>query len=376
MPDTPITPAMPDPNTAAADDTELIPHNGADNVVQTHQQPRPGFAAHVLRLIPGILLCVAGTGIALGINRLIPAMSVMLAAIVLGAVLANTTGVFARGHEGVGFAAKHLLRAGIVLLGLQVVVSDVLALGVPMLLTVAAVVGIGVVATIAIGKAMGIEPRLVMLIACGFSICGAAAIAGAQTIIKGSKAQVAAGLALVVAFGTAMIPLIPALGAALGLSEEAIGAWAGASIHEVAQVVAAAGTLGDASSPAMKIAVITKLSRVILLAVVIIGLGAYLSRTNTDAGEAKPALMPGFVAGFIGMVVIASIDRYVGVLPEVAYSVAKFAQSVLLAMAMFALGCGVNLKELRTIGGKPIILAATSTLIVTLIGLAGALVTF
>ena len=325
--------------------------------------------------LPGVVFCLLGTLLAAWLSGLVPAIPMMPLAILLGALVANAIRLPEVIQPGIAFCARHALRLGVVLLGLQIVLSDVLGLGWRILLTVVAVVAGGVVFTIWLGRRMGVDEQLTLLIAAGFSICGAAAVAGAQTVVKASREKVATALALVVLFGTVAIGLVPALGPLLGLSPDATGAWAGATIHEVAQVVAAAGVVGGPESTAMQYAVVVKLSRVVLLAGVIACLAVHLRRRGLAAVAHAPdraPLVPGFVVGFLAMVVLAST----GAVPAPVLDVASRLQSVLLAMAMFALGCGVKFSELRTIGWRPFVLGALASTVVAAIGLAGVLVAF
>ena len=154
----------------------------------------------------------------------------------------------------------------------------------------------------------------------------------------------------------------------MGLSEHQAGLWAGASIHEVAQVVAAAGIIGPA---ALAVAVIVKLARVVLLAPVMAILSTWQRRRQDASGAAgtKPPLVPLFVVGFLIAVVVASLN----IVPAQVLSGIKVLQTFLLSAAMFGLGTGVNFRKLLGMGGRPIVLGASATGIVTLLGLGGVL---
>ena len=137
-----------------------------------------------------------------------------------------------------------------------------------------------------------------MLIAGGFSICGAAAVAAVDGVIQTDKdEEVVTAVALVVVFGTLMIPFVPFASSLLGFSSGEAGLWAGASTHEVAQVVAAGGVIGGG---ALAVAVIVKLARVLLLAPVMAVVGvAHRRRTGADASGKRPPLVPLFVLAFL-----------------------------------------------------------------------------
>lgn len=319
------------------------------------------------RLVPGLALAAGAAVVAVGVNRLVPTLSALLVAILLGVLAANVVRLPAAVQPGLAVAGKKLLRAGIVLLGLQLSLSDIVALGPGVIGVVVAVVVGGFTVAELLGRRLGLSPARRLLIGAGTSICGAAAVAAVDGAVEDSREEdVVTAIALVVVFGTLMIPLVPALGHVLDLSPQANGWWAGASIHEVAQVVAAGGIIGAA---ALKGAVVVKLARVLMLAPVIAIIGLRERRAGRTTG-ARPPIVPLFVLGFLA----ASVLRTTGLLPASVLDVGAIAQTFLLAAAMFALGCGVRMATLRAVGGRPVVLAAATTLTVAAIGLAGVLV--
>lgn len=317
---------------------------------------------------PGLALASAAALIALGTNLLLPTLSALLVAILLGMLFTNTVGVPAVAQPGMAIASKRLLRIGIVLLGLQLSLGDIAGLGVGAIGLVVAIVAGGFLTAEVLGRALHLRYAQRMLIGSGISICGAAAVAAVEGTVQDREDEdVVTAIALVVLFGTLMIPLVPAAGFALHLPEFTHALWAGASIHEVAQVVAAGGIISPA---ALKVAVIVKLARVLMLAPVILVLALVERRRgNTLEGGRRPPLVPLFVAGFLA----AAVLRTTGVLPPEVLRVAGMAQTFLLAAAMFALGAGVKVSTLRQVGGRPLFLALATTVIVLLIGLVGAM---
>lgn len=317
--------------------------------------------------VPGMAFCTVGMGVATVVAAALPMVSALLVAIVLGAVVANTMVVPGVLAPGVALAAKPVLRAGIVLLGLQVGLREILGLGAPMVLTVVATVGVGILATVWVGRWLGVPPAQRLLIACGFSICGAAAVAAVEGVTDAEEEDVAVAVGLVVLFGTLMIPLVPLLSGLLGLGEYQAGLWAGASTHEVAQVVAIGGTLGPG---ALAAAVVVKLARVLMLAPVMAVLAWQVRRAAADGpGGTLPPLVPLFVVGFVGMMMLAST----GLLPAAVLEGAKTLESLCLATAMFALGLGVRVRSFLKVGARPVLLGAVSTVIVASTALTGVL---
>lgn len=311
------------------------------------------------------MLCAAAVAVSMAVNWLAPGVSPLIVAIVIGITLANVVDLPRILGPGITFAAKKLLRLGIVFLGLKLVLGDILGLGLPMLLVVAAVVCCGIAATVAMGALMRVPAPLALLIGCGFSICGAAAVAGVEGVTDAEEQDVVTAVALVVIFGTLMIPVIPLLGSLLGMSQQVNGLWAGAAIHEIAQVVAAGGIIGGG---ALAVAVIVKLARVLMLAPVV----AVLSIRQRRRGGAhltgrKPAIVPLFILGFLAMVLIRSTVP----LPAGVLSAGGFLQTALLSAAMFGLGSGVRFRSLVNVGARPFLLAVASTAVVAVTALAG-----
>ncbi|MDH6244305.1 putative sulfate exporter family transporter [Mycobacterium sp. OTB74] len=317
-------------------------------------------------LIPGIAACAIATGVSVEINRVFPTVSPLLIAIVLGALMANLVAVPERLVPGLQFSAKRLLRMGVALLGLQLALGDILVLGPGVFGMVVAIVVLGIAGTVFMGKLMGLSWTQRMLIACGFSICGAAAVAAADGVIEGEDEEVLTAIALVVVFGTLMIPVIPLLADIIGLSHRQAGMWAGGSIHEVAQVVAAGGAIG---AGALSVAVVIKLARVLMLAPVMAVLSLRQRRLAPGTEVRRPPLVPLFVVAFLVCMAI----RSTGVVPAGVLDVAHVAQTALLTASMFALGAGVHIATLRKVGMRPLALAAASTVWVGAIALVGVL---
>ena len=315
--------------------------------------------------LPGLALCGLGTVLALALGRLLPAVSPLLVAILLGAVLVNLGRVTPGCRPGLAVASTTFLRAGIAVLGLQVALGDILGLGWPVLVVVVSVVILGIAGTMLVGALLGLGWTQRVLIACGFSVCGAAAVAAVDGVVDAREEEVATAVALVVVFGTLMIPAVPLAAAALGMPEAAAGAWAGGSIHEVAQVVAAGGAIGGS---ALAVAVTVKLARVLLLVPVVTVLGLQARRRSASVpGLRRPPLVPLFIVAFLACVLLRSS----GLLAPAVLDGAGVAQTVLLTAAMFALGTGVRVATLREVGARPFVLAAASTVWVAGIALVG-----
>ena len=257
------------------------------------------------------------------------------------------------------------------MLGLQLVLGDILHLGYGVIVIVISIVLLGIAGTVFVGKLLGLTWTQRLLIACGFSICGAAAVAAVDGVIEAKdEDDVPTAVALVVIFGTLLIPVIPTCAVALGLSNSAAGVWAGGSIHEVAQVVAAAATMGGG---ALGVAVVVKLARVLMLAPVMAVLSVRQRRIAASTTDVKrPPLVPLFVLAFIVCVVLRSS----GVVSVQLLQYSKIIQVALLTAAMFALGTGVHASIFKKVGPRPFVLAIISTVWVATVALAGVMVVF
>ena len=326
----------------------------------------PGRSDDRSSVWPGLGLALAAAGVALLVQQLLPTVSPLLVAILLGMVVTNLWTIPESFQPGMKVAAKRLLRLGIVVIGLQLALGDILALGRGMIVVVLLIVGLGIGGTLLIGKALGVPPMQRLLIACGFSICGAAAVAAVDGAVEAEEEDVATAIGLVVIFGTAMIGLAPAVLGLLDLTPRQEGLIAGGSIHEVAQVVAAGGIIGGG---ALTVAVVVKLARVLMLAPVIMMIGLALRRGASSGEGTHPPLLPLFVAGFVA----AALARTFLPLGPLVLNGGKLLQTVLLSAAMFALGCGVRIRMLKKVGGRPVILGALATLWVFTIAVTGVL---
>ncbi|MDA8224559.1 MAG: YeiH family protein [Betaproteobacteria bacterium] len=294
--------------------------------------------------------------------------SALTIAIVLGMIVGNTFyhSIAPQCGRGVGFSKQTLLRAGIVLFGLKLTLQDIAHVGVTgVTIDVVIVLGTFILSWVLGTRLFGMDRKSAMLIGVGSAICGAAAVIAAEPVVRGRAEQVTVAVATVVVFGTIGIFLYPVLYSMhlpfLPTDYTAFGIYAGSTIHEVAQVVAAARSISDSTAD---IAVITKMVRVMLLAPFLIGLSAWLARdpqhqsehaqTAADGTKVKPKLaIPWFAFGFIGMVVFNSLH----LLPHAVTSAVIDLDTLLLSMAMAALGLSTHVGAIRQAGIRPILLA-------------------
>nr|WP_256413593.1 putative sulfate exporter family transporter [Saccharopolyspora sp. ASAGF58] len=319
--------------------------------------------AGVAVLWPGLAVTAVAIAVSMAISGRFPAVSALTVAVVVGIVAGNVPGFPASARPGIAWSTNKLLRVGVVLLGLQLSVTQVLGLGAGTVVAVLLIVALTFVGTLLIGRLMGVPRGLSMLVATGFSICGASAVAAMESVVERDDEDVATSVAMVTVFGTISMLALPAVAVGYGLSGDEIGRVAGGSVHEVAQVVAAASPAGAA---AVAVAVVIKLSRVVLLAPMVIAVSVVERRHSAADSGKRPPIMPLFVLGFL----VAVAVRSGGVLPEAVLDGAKQLTTLLLTGALFALGFGVRIKALLRNGAKAFALGACSTILVTGLGFA------
>ncbi|WP_062013649.1 YeiH family protein [Aureimonas sp. AU4] len=334
--------------------------------IQTHAGQTGDAFASASRVLPGIALTGTIAAVAILVPRLLqmPALSPLVVAMVIGITLRNLVGPIAGSAEGVAFSMRRILRFAIVLLGLQLTVRQIGDLGWGALALVAASLVSTFFAIKLAGRLLGVERGLTELIAAGTSICGASAVIATNTVTRARDEDVAYAIACVTVFGTLSMLLLPVAGSALGLDAAHYGLWVGASVHEVAQVVGAAFQGGPEAG---QFGTVAKLSRVLLLAPMILLIGTIAARgRGTSAGRAP---MPWFVFGFIAMVLLNSVLA----LPGGAREVIVPATSFLLAMALAAMGLTTDIGKLRAKGLRPLALGAVGWIFITLFALVGVL---
>ncbi|MGN7702549.1 YeiH family protein [Cellulosimicrobium sp. 22601] len=365
-------------------------------------------AAGSRALLPGLVLVAGATVLVLLGARLVPTISPLVVALVLGALVAPVLGRVGRTRRGgatvaatrpgVAWTSRVVLRTGVVLLGFQLSVPEVLALGWRGLVVVTTTLLVTFTGTLALGRALRVPRVTSLLVATGFSVCGAAAISAMQGVVAGPGRTpgqvredddgVAASLALVTVYGTLAIVALPWLASVVGLSDDQAGLWIGASVQEVAQVVTAAGTISD---PALATATVAKLARVALLAPLVTVAGVVVARgarraalarvgstgavhgdasgTTAHATPPRVAPVPWFVVGFVAAVALRSL----GVVPAPLLAVLATATTLAFVAAMFALGLGVDVPYLLRTGRRALVLGGLSALLVTTTALVGVL---
>lgn len=321
--------------------------------LQTHRRTAWHF-------IPGLALSAVITGVALW-GGSIPAVagagfSALTLAILLGMVLGNTVypHIWKSCDGGVLFAKQHLLRLGIILYGFRLTFAQIADVGVSgIVIDVLTLSSTFLMACWLGQKVFGLDKHTSWLIGAGSSICGAAAILATEPVVKAEASKVTVAVATVVIFGTLAIFLYPAMYPLVAhwFSPETYGIYIGSTMHEVAQVVAA----GHAISPeAENAAVIAKMLRVMMLAPFLLILAARVKQLAPANAEQKSKItIPWFAILFIVVAIFNSFH----LLPQSMVQMLITLDTILLAMAMAALGVTTHISALKKAGAKPLLMA-------------------
>jgi uncharacterized integral membrane protein (TIGR00698 family) len=326
---------------------------------------RPQARTSRLRPLAGLGVALAAVAVGLLVHLALPAVPQLTVCLVLGVLAAQVPAVVPALDgplkPGLALASRRCMRIGIVLLGLQLVVGDLLRLGWP---TIAAVVVVTLVAfggTYLIARLARLPGNEPILLAAGFAICGVSAIGAMAAVTRSEAKEQARPVALVTLCGTLAIVVLPLLAAAAGMSTAAFGRWTGAGVHDVGQVVATAQEWGSA---ALAVAIVVKLLRVLLLAPIVATTGLVLR--GRGAGGLKAPIVPLFVAGFVVAVAIRSLVP----LPPVLLAAAATIQTVLLGMALFGLGTGIRFRALAGTGLRTAVVGLASWALIAVAALA------
>jgi uncharacterized integral membrane protein (TIGR00698 family) len=320
---------------------------------------RPNLSS-AFTILPGMALAGVIAALAFLMRRLpgAAAFSPMILAIVIGISVHNVVGTPTFARPGIAFSVRRLLRIAIVLLGFQLTAAQVAAVGPRGLLIIAATVTATFGFTVFAGRALGIDRKLTELIAAGTSICGASAIIATNAVTEAHDEDVAYAIACVTIFGSVAMFAYPLLSGVLHLDPQAYGLWSGASIHEIAQVVAASFQNGQRSG---EIGTMVKLARVMLLAPVVFALNmrARLLANSAAASAARPPL-PWFAFGFIALVAINSAVT----IPSDTKKIIVTTTTFLLTVALAAMGLETDISKLYARGFRPAILGALAFLFI------------
>ena len=329
-------------------------------------------------VLPGVSLCILVTALASALQfaevRLVGQayLEALVLAILLGVAIRTAWTPAPLWQPGIAFAAKILLEVAVVLLGASVSVATVLALGPALLGGIAAVVAVALATSYAIGRALGLQQRMAILVACGNSICGNSAIAAVAPVIGADGDDIASSIAFTAVLGVIVVLLLPLLVPLMTLSLTQYGVLAGLTVYAVPQVLAATLPIGALSN---QVGTVVKLVRVLMLGPVVLGLSLLTHRLREEASPGiavghraqpgRPALhdlVPWFIVGFL---IILGVRSF-GFIPNAVVPPIKTVASLLTTVSMAALGLGVDVRVVAQAG-----LRVTASVTLSLVVLGG-----
>jgi len=325
------------------------------------------------RLIPGVVLAVVIGLIAIGIAQLEtrmlghPVIEGLVVAILLGMIVRSSANLPESTESGVNFTAKQILEAAVFLLGASVDLPLLMRAGPSLAVGIVLLVVIGLTVSYAIGRWLGLPSKLAVLVACGNSICGNSAIAAVAPVIGADKKHVASAIAFTAILGVVVVIALPLLIHPLGLSHYQYGVLAGLTVYAVPQVLAAAFPVSALSG---QVRTLVQLERVLMLGPVVLFF-AIRHRGEEGTGGDRGGItryVPWFIIGFLALAAL----RSTGAISDSLADPLKTLSGWLTVAAMAALGLGVDLRALRTVG-RPVILTVSASLVV-LIALAVTLI--
>lgn len=311
----------------------------------------------IAAVLPGVSLCLLIMGAAFAVQALEeralghPLVEALVAAILLG-ILVRTVWIPSELLQaGIAFSAKQLLEAAVALLGASISFAAIAASGTVLIALTAATVVVTLAASFVVSRLLGLSTKLSILIACGNSICGNSAIATVAPLIRASADDIVASISFTAILGVLVVLGLPLLIPLLGLSQTQYGILAGLTVYAVPQVLAATIPAGLTST---HIGTLVKLVRVLMLGPVAIGISVLAPRlfggpqASSSDSLALFKLVPWFILSFLAL----AIARSFGIIPDwIAAHVTKIA-SVLTILSMAALGLGVDIRVLSTVGAR------------------------
>lgn len=298
-------------------------------------------------------------------------LSPLIIGIVLGMLYANSlrNRLPETWVPGIRFCSKQVLRWGIILYGFRLTLEQVAAVGGPAIAIDLIVVTVTILGGVLLGRLLKIDRDTALMTSTGSAICGAAAILGAEPVVKCEGYKTAIAVSTVVIFGTLSMFLYPVMyrtGMLDGLSDTGVAIYTGSTLHEVAHVAGAGNAMDPTDSLGIAgTATITKMIRVMMLAPVLVVMSLVLARRrrSADAGSAGTGriTIPWFAFGFLGVICLNSLLQYLtgaATVRDIPLNGAiEYLDTFLLTMAMTALGTETSLDKFRQAGAKPFVLA-------------------
>ncbi len=318
-------------------------------------------------LTPGLLLSACVAVVSILLSSLIPGdiIGATVMALLVGMALNPLFNRYQQFHPGVNYASKMVLRAGIILMGVNMNFAQVVNVGkyalFVMLFTMATAFGAGNL----IGRKFGMNWKLTNLLAVSTAICGGSAVAAVGPVIKAKDEDIAYAISSTFIFDILTVVVFPWIGMALGMSDMGYGLWTGTAVNDTSSVVAAGYAFSELAG---NTAVIVKLTRTLFIIPYVLMFSVITERLEARAegiqGRAPinwKKIFPFFIVFFLVVVAL----RSTGIIPEVAVPPLSKTSKFLMITALSAIGLKTSYGDIKNIGFKPMILGfITDTLVV------------
>jgi uncharacterized integral membrane protein (TIGR00698 family) len=330
----------------------------------------PPVIKHLSQLLPGVLLCIAITLVAVLLQMVEVRFAgqayieALVLAILLGVAIRTLWKPGPHWQPGIVFSAKSVLEFAIVMLGASVSATTIFALGPVLIFGIAGIVAVSIGCSYAICRGLGLPLRMAILVACGNSICGNSAIAAVAPVIGADGDDIASSISFTAVLGVVVVLGLPLLVPVLQLSLTQYGVLAGLTVYAVPQVLAATLPIGALSN---QVGTVVKLVRVLMLGPVVLGISLFASQLRTGSARARSNrprprlhdLVPWFIVGFLVVLVVRSL----GLVPHIVLPTITRAVGILTTIAMAALGLGVDVRTVARTGAR-VTAAVTISLLV------------
>lgn len=314
---------------------------------------RPSGAA---RLLPGLALCTIVAVAATAAGSLAPIVGAPVIAIVAGVALRLALGERRALAPGTAAASGFVLQLGVVILGTQLSLAEVVNVGVSSLPVMLGTLAACLTVAFVVGRRLGVERDLRTLVGVGTGICGASAIAAVSPVIKARSHDIAYAISTIFLFNIAAVLAFPPLGHALGMSQQSFGLFAGTAVNDTSSVIAAASAYGHGAADH---AVVVKLVRTLMIIPICLVLAAVTRRREVRAGAVAGTarlnplrLVPWFLVGFLLMAAANSV----GLIPAASHTGLARVSLFLVTTALAGVGLATDVAGLRRTGARPVLL--------------------
>lgn len=314
----------------------------------------PSRLAHrTVEVLPGLGVTVSIALVATLIGRLAPLVGSALPAVLIGAAVALVRRPSGRILPGIAYSDHFVLQCAVVLLGAQLSLSSIFAVGLQSLPVMLSTLAVCLAGAWLIGRMLRIPARERTLIGVGTGICGASAIAAVSPVIGATAAEISYAVSTIFLFNIVAVLVFPLVGHALAMSPHTFGLFAGTAVNDTSSVVAAASLFATA---ALGYAVVVKLVRTLMIIPISVTLAVVHARRDGAGAPLTPRRVLGFVPWFlVGFLLVAVLNSVIAI-PPALHDALVTASVFLIAVALAGIGLSTDAAAIRRAGWRPLAL--------------------